>query len=77
MIDTTELRRIVGENVRELREAKGWSQQELADKCGIAREHVSRIENGHMLPSVEVLFAMADAFGVSVDFLRKIRVHAA
>lgn len=77
VIDTTELRRVVGGNIAQLRQANGFSQKELADKLGVAREHVSRIENGHMLPSAEVLFAAADTLQVPVDFFRKIPVHAA
>ena len=77
VIDTTELRRVVGENVCTLRRSKGLSQLELAEKCGVDRAHISRIENGHMLPSTEVLFALADHLGVSSDQLRKIPVHAA
>jgi ribosome-binding protein aMBF1 (putative translation factor) len=34
----------LGQNVRQLREAKGWSQEDYADRAGIHRTYVSDIE---------------------------------
>lgn len=77
MIDTKELRPIVGGNVKRLREAKGMTQLQLSEKVKVQRDYISRVENGQYMPSGEVLFALADAFGVPTDVLRKKPVHAA
>ena len=43
--------------------------QELADQLGIHLTHVSRLENGHYQPSLDVLKKMMEIFGVSADYL--------
>lgn len=70
MIESEKLRAAIGPNVRRLRTAKGWSQQQLAELVGCRVQHISRIENGGMSPSSEMLFALADAFGIATDTLR-------
>jgi len=71
VIDPKELRAVVGPNVKRLRMAKGLSQAQLADVVGCREQHISRIENGAMSPSSELLFALADAFDVMADILRR------
>ena len=36
----------LGERIREMRKKKGWSQEELADICGLHRSHMGEIERG-------------------------------
>jgi len=57
------------EKLNHLRKEKGMSQQELADKIGINISYLSRLENGHHEPSIEVLKKFMDIFEVSADFL--------
>jgi transcriptional regulator with XRE-family HTH domain len=62
------------ERLKELREAKNLSQEELADKLNIPRSSVSHYErpqkdNEIRLPRRERLEKIADFFGVSVDYL--------
>jgi transcriptional regulator with XRE-family HTH domain len=53
------------ETIRELRESKGWTQQELADKTGVSRQTISKLENGHELdPRKSTLLLLAMAFGI-------------
>ncbi|WP_061260703.1 helix-turn-helix domain-containing protein [Leptospira interrogans] len=59
------------DKIKELRKKSGISQQGLADKLGIHLSHVSRIENGHNEPSLEVLRGLMQIFEVSADFLLK------
>ncbi|MEQ8954557.1 MAG: helix-turn-helix transcriptional regulator, partial [Gammaproteobacteria bacterium] len=44
-----------GEKLRLLRTEKGWHQPELAEKLGIEQSYLSKLENGHSLPSGEIL----------------------
>jgi putative transcriptional regulator len=53
--------------VREQRTARGWSQAELARTLGVSRQTVISIEGGRYLPSLPLAFAIARAFGSSVD----------
>jgi transcriptional regulator with XRE-family HTH domain len=51
--------------LRELREAMGWSQQELGERVGLHMQTVSRFERGTLKPTWEVVLALADVLGVN------------
>lgn len=76
MIDQADLRPVLGSNVTRLRKARSLSQDELAEKLGISRVFLNRIENGRSSPGAEVLYSLADVLGVSADNLRQIPVDA-
>lgn len=66
----------VGGRVRELREDRGMAQAELARRASAARgsgtlhrQGLYAIESGRKLPGLEILVALADALGVSLDEL--------
>ena len=59
----------IGENIRRLRRAADMTQEQLADKLGVAYQSVSRWENGTTYPDIEFLPALASIFGVTVDEL--------
>lgn len=52
-----------------LRENKGLSQQELADKLFVTRQAVSRWERGEVLPSSDMLRRLSELFDVSINTL--------
>ncbi len=60
-----DIRQRLGRNVRQLREAKGWSQEDYADRAGIHRTYVSDIERGRRNPTVTVVEKLAEPLGVS------------
>ena len=43
------------QQIRERRKAKGWSQQELAQKAGLSQRHISGIETGKIVPRYDTL----------------------
>ncbi len=55
--------------VTALLEEKGWTQGELMRKAGISRSEASRICSGVRNPSCEIVGKVAEAFGVSTDYL--------
>src|SRR5258706_7817140 len=55
---------IIGERLRALREEKKLSQGDIEKKTGLLRCYVSRVENGHTVPSVETLEKFARALEV-------------
>lgn len=60
----------LAQRVRELREARGWSQQDVQAHGGPAQEIVSKVERGKMKrPSHETLNALAHAFGIGLGEL--------
>lgn len=55
--------------LRELRKECGETQQQVADGLGIPSRHYQKFEYGSILPSLENFIALADHFGVSLDYL--------
>ena len=58
-----------GLRLRELREKKRLSQQQLADWLGLTRSSISNYENNTQTPPADTLVRFADIYGVSVDYL--------
>lgn len=61
----------IGLAIMKARQAKGMSQEDLAGEAEVARNYISRIENGHVAFSVPVLIKIAKALGVSPAQLLK------
>ena len=64
-----QLRDRIGLRVVALRKMRGWSQQELADRAGLQRTHVGRIEAGKYAVTIETIQAIAEAFDMTVDLI--------
>ena len=64
-----DLSRMLGARIKELREKKKMTQQELADYAGTTRATVSKWETGDSEPGATQLRLIAEALGVSVDYL--------
>jgi len=59
----------LGERVRELRKARGWTLEQAAVQAGLARSTLSKIENGQMSPTYEALKKLAEGLAISVPQL--------
>ena len=59
----------LGERVRELRTARGWTLEQAAKQAGLARSTLSKIENGLMSPTYEALKKLAVGLEISVPQL--------
>ena len=64
-----ETRQRIGQRVKALRQAAGLSQQELADRAGLNRTHIGRIEDGAFGSQVETIQQIAEALGMTVDII--------
>lgn len=62
-------RAIVGRNVRQLRQAKGLTQEQLAFEAGLDLTYVGGIERGRRNPSLLVMVALAEALNADVAAL--------
>lgn len=58
------LREIFALNLRQLRHARGWSQEELADRVRVSREYVSQLESAKKSASITVIERAAKALAV-------------
>ncbi len=55
--------------VRARREARGWSQGDLAERLGVSRQTVNAIETGKYDPSLPLAFRIARLFGEPIEEL--------
>ena len=59
----------LGTRLRNLRNQRGWTLEDLADRAGVSEAYLSRLEGGERQPSLAVLFSLAQAFGISLPSL--------
>lgn len=64
-----DLRKRLGANVLRARKERGWSQEELGNRCGLHRTEVSLLERGLRMPRLETLVKLAGALGVDTNRL--------
>jgi transcriptional regulator with XRE-family HTH domain len=66
-----DMRRLVGQNVRKIRQKRGLTQEHFADISGFSQQYVSSLEQGHRNPTIITIYELAVALGVShVDLVR-------
>ena len=58
-------KKVLGENLRKLREGSGYNQESIAKFLGLDQTMISKIENGERSISVEMLDKLSSLFGVS------------
>jgi transcriptional regulator with XRE-family HTH domain len=59
----------LSQKIKKLRREKGWSQTDLAEKLGVHLTHISRLETGKYMPSVDVLKKIIEVFEIPSDYL--------
>ena len=64
-----DLKFIIAKNIQKLRQEKGMTQLELAEKLNYSDKTVSKWERGESLPDIVVLKNVADIFQVTLDYL--------
>ena len=60
------------DKIKALRKAANMNQQELADKIHIHVTHLSKMENGYLLPSIDIVQRLMKVFAVSADNFARI-----
>src|SRR5215831_6887031 len=55
---------LIGERIRAWREKRGLTQGDIEQRAGLLRCYLSRVENGHTVPSIETLEKIARALEV-------------
>ncbi len=60
---------MIGQRIRQRREALKLTQKQLADALGLTPQHISAIEQDKRLPSIASLTKFAEQLGVNIDFL--------
>ncbi len=57
---------IIGDRLRSIREEKRLSQADIEKRTGLLRSYISRVENGHTVPTIETLEKMARALEIPI-----------
>ena len=57
----------IANKVKDLRLARGWTQEELADAVGVSRQSINSIENGRYIPSLPLALTFARVFRCATD----------
>jgi len=70
-----DIKKVLAENLIELRRSKKWTQAEMADKLNYTDKAVSKWERAESMPDVEVLKQIADLFGVTLDYFVHENAH--
>lgn len=60
-----DMRRLVGRNVLRIRQDKGLTQEQLAERSGHSQQYLSGLEQGRRNPTVVSVYEIAQALGVS------------
>jgi transcriptional regulator with XRE-family HTH domain len=60
---------MVGGRLRRLRGERGWRLEDLAERTGLSKAYLSRLESGERQPSLTALFSIARAYGISFSAL--------
>ena len=63
--------RALANRIRELRDQKGISQEELAHRAGLSRTGMGFLETGKRWPRLDTLMKVADGLNIAVDELLK------
>lgn len=61
--------------VKELRDARGWTQQHLADATGVSRQSINSIERNRYVPSLELALKFGRVFAASTDDIFKLETE--
>lgn len=69
MAEEKSIRKIIAENLTELRKGRGLTQIQLADIFGYSDKSVSKWERGDTSPDIETLYNLAAYYGVTIDDL--------
>ena len=59
----------IGLRIMALRKLAGLTQEQLSERAGLQRSHVSRIEAGKYAVTLETIQAIAEALGMTVDII--------
>jgi len=66
-----DMRKLVGRNVKRIRQEKGLTQEQLAELSGFSQQYISGLEQGRRNPTIVSIYELATALGVShMDLVR-------
>ncbi len=68
-MDKEEIAKFIGNKIKEYRKQNNWTQTELGEKIGIGKNAIGNYERGFRSPKKDTMYALANAFDISIDDL--------
>ena len=65
----------ISNRVKELRNARGWTQEQLAQAVGVSRQSINSIERNRYVPSLELALTFARIFDCPTDQIFQLESH--
>lgn len=65
----------VSNRIKELRLARGWTQEQLADAAGVSRQSINSIERNRYVPSLELALQFAQIFDCPTDTIFRLETQ--
>ncbi len=59
---------MIGKRIKNVRKARGMTQEQLAERCGCTSTHISNIENGKIGISIELLYVLSRVLEQQMDY---------
>ena len=63
--------KLIGHRIKEIRENRGYTQEQLAEKLNLSVQHVSVIERGVKSPRLDTFIRIANILEINADYLLK------
>ena len=63
--------RQIGHRIKEIRESRGYTQEQLAEKLNLSVQHISVIERGVKSPRLDTFIKIANILEINADYLLK------
>jgi transcriptional regulator with XRE-family HTH domain len=60
-----DMRKLVGRNIKRIRQEKGLTQEQLAEVSGFSQQYLSGLEQGRRNPTIVSIYELATALGIS------------
>lgn len=67
--------KVFGTRIKEVREDRKLTQEQLAEMLNVTTKHLSKIETGLRGPSVQLLISLAEKLDVSADYLLGLNIE--
>lgn len=67
---------VISNKVKDLRIARGWTQQQLAEAVGVSRQSINSIERNRYVPSLELALLFARVFGCPTDDIFTLEIQS-
>ena len=63
--------KLIGHRIKEIRENRGYTQEQLAEKLNLSVQHISVIERGVKAPRLDTFIKIANILEINADYLLK------